>query len=396
MTRILCYMLNNAGVCYADDVFVAGAPMRPENTTSARLPQLAARWGQLALLLAVAALAGCATAPPAPKQEEVKLVWPAPPEKTRIRFERSLISEEDISTDTTFSQDILNILAGEAPPPKRVSEPMGVVVSDDGKRIYVSCFNRGAVFGFDFEAQRFQVIEPLVHPAGLALDGSGRLYVVEQGRKSVSVRDREGNEVGTITHPTLQRPVGIAIDHERGRVYVVDTGSRELPGDNVKVFDTQGQLLQTIGSKGGGPGQFSYPTYAAVDREGNLYVSDTLNARVQKFDPQGRYLMTFGQRGNAPGMFERPKGVAVDSFGNVYVADSSWSNVQIFNRKGEILLFFGGRGPLPGMLKNPTDVYIDPSNRIYVTDFINHRLNVYQLVNTTAEDSLLAPVAVTR
>ena len=63
-------------------------------------------------------------------------------------------------------------------------------------------------------------------------------------------------------------------------------------------------------------------------------------------------------------------------------------NVQIFNPQGQILLFFGGRGPLPGMLKNPTALAIDKNNRIYVGDYLNHRVEVYQLVNTTAADSM--------
>ena len=67
--------------------------------------------------------------------------------------------------------------------------------------------------------------------------------------------------------------------------------------------------------------------------------------------------------------------------------DSAWSNVQIFNARAEVLMFFGGRGSYPGLLTNPTDIAIDPQNRIYVADHLSHRINVYQLVNTSAEDS---------
>jgi hypothetical protein len=94
-------------------------------------------------------------------------------------------------------------------------------------------------------------------------------------------------------------------------------------------------------------------------------------------------------------MFERPKGVAFDSFGNLYVVDSAWSNVQIFNSRGEVLLYFGARGAIPGMLFNPTAIVIDQRNRIYVADYLNHRVNVYQLVNTRAEDSFLETIGST-
>lgn len=339
-------------------------------------------------------MAGCATAP---KQEQERLVWPAPPLTTRIKFVRSIASEEDLGRDTTFSQQVLNFLAGVTPPPKHIVEPMGLAVSDDGQRLYVSNYSRLAVFAFDFAQQIFTQIEPLARPTGLALDTDNNLYVVEQAKKTITVFDRQGEKIRSITHPSIERPTGIAIDRARGRIYLADTARAKSKEHTVKIFDMQGELTGTIGQgKGNAPGQFLFPTYLAVDPQGNLYVTDTMNARVQMFDTDGNYVKEFGERGNAWGMFERPKGVAVDSFGNVYVADSAWSNVQIFNPKGQILLFFGGRGPIPGMLKNPTAVAIDASNRIYVADFINHRVNVYELVNTSAEDSFLNPLSETK
>jgi hypothetical protein len=118
-----------------------------------------------------------------------------------------------------------------------------------------------------------------------------------------------------------------------------------------------------------------------------VYVSDTVNSRIQMFDADGKFVQQVGKRGNGWGMFDKPKGVALDSFGNVYVNDSGWCNTQIFNSKGQIMLFFGGRGTVPGLMQNPSSLAIDKQNRIYVGDLLNHRINVYQLVNTTAADS---------
>lgn len=354
--------------------------------------------GWVALGGLLAALAGCATVPK--KEEPVRLVWPPPPLTTRIEFVRSIVSDEDLGRDTTFTQSLLNFLAGEKPMPNRIVEPMGLAVSDDGQRLYVSDFARLAVFVFDFAQKTFTKIgeeERLARPVGLALDAQEQLYVVEQEKKGVSVFNRQGKRVRFITHPSIERPTGITLDRDRGKVYLADTSHTKSEQHTVKIFNMSGELLGTIGGeKGEGPGQFLFPTYLAVDGKGNLYVTDTLNSRVQMFDGDGKYVKSFGQRGNAWGMFDKPKGVALDSFGNVYVADSGWSNVQIFNQKGQVLLFFGGRGPIPGMLKNPTAIVIDKNNRIYVADYLNHRVEVYQLVNTSAEDSFMNPVAETK
>ena len=336
-------------------------------------------------------LAGCATTP-APTGEEVHLVWPAPPETTRIRFVRSITTDEDLGRDTTFTQKLTAFLAGEPAPAKHVGQPLGVAVSDDGSRVYVSDYLQHGVFIFDFQKKTFTKIDGLVTPAGIALDAQENLYVVETAKKRISVYDRAGKRIRAMTDPSVARPVGIAVDKARGRVYLVDTGDQHSEASVVHIFNLKGAYVGKIGhGKGDRNDQFINPTYATVDAEGNLYVSDTLNSRVQKFDASGKYLMTFGGLGDAWGYFDKPKGVAVDSFGNLYVADSGWSNVQIFNPKGQVLLFFGGRGPIPGMMKNPTDIAIDKHNRIYVADYLNHRIGVYELVNTTAADSFRAP-----
>lgn len=358
-------------------------------------PKLARRQWQGALVFAVALLGGCATAAKTTEETSNRLVWPPPPLAARIEFERTLVSEENIGKDTTFSERIVAFLAGEKPPANRIVEPMGLAVSDDGRRIYVSDYSRLMVWIFDLGTSSFRKIgenEPLARPVGLALDAQERLYIVEQARKGVSVFSPAGKRVSFITHESLERPTGLALDAERGRLYVVDTGTSKSTEHNVKIFGLDGTLLGKIGGeRGEGQEQFQYPTYAAVDAAGNVYVTDTLNSRVQVFTPEGRYLKTIGERGNAWGMFDKPKGVALDTFGNTYVVDSGWSNVQIFNAKGQVLLFFGGRGPIPGLLKNPTAIAIDKQNRIYVADFLNHRIGVYRLINTKAGDSLLDP-----
>jgi len=70
------------------------------------------------------------------------------------------------------------------------------------------------------------------------------------------------------------------------------------------------------------PGQFASPTGVAVDGQGNVYIVDSGNNRIQKLSPAGEPLAQWGTLVSDPGQFNGPQGVAVDSQGNVYVADN--------------------------------------------------------------------------
>ena len=343
------------------------------------------------VVAASALVAGCASAPPAP--EEPKLVWPAPPLPPRIEFVRSITSDADLKADTTFSAAVATFLAGEQIPEGRIASPAGLAISADAQRLYVADPLQHKVFTFDFARKELRKVD-VGYPTGIALDDEENFYVVDGVSKGVVVFDRNGKQLREINDKSMARPNGVAVDSQRDRVYVVDTGNNEAPEQNVKIFNRAGKRIGVIGGAPGGDfGQFSYPTYVTLDAAGNVYVSDSLNARIQKFDPEGKFITSIGKAGSNWGEFDKPKGVALDTFGNVYVVDTGWSNVQIFNPKGDILLFFGGRGPVPGMMKNPLSIAIDKNNRIYVGDYLNHRIGVYQLVNTKAEDSFIVPAS---
>ncbi len=340
------------------------------------------------------ALAGCATVETTPKVAE--LLWPPPPLTPRIKFVGLLSSQEDLGRDAR--ELFLEALVGKRATDS-LFQPMGVAPSRDGKRLYVTDYVKRGVFVFDFEARRLRPLgdgdaAEFARPFGIAVDDRDHVYVVDSDRRLIRVFDPTGKFLRDITHQSLERPTGIALDPARRRIYVADSSRKDSDNHVVHVFDLDGTHLRAFGGKGIENGRFFFPTYLAVDGQGKLYVTDTLRFRVQIFDPDGRHLMNIGgERGNGFGMFDKPKGVAVDSLGNVYVVDSSWSNVQIFNSRGEVLLYFAGRGQIPGLLFNPTGIAIDKDNRIYVADAFNGRVAIYQLINTKAEDSFLTSPA---
>ncbi|HIM49197.1 MAG TPA: 6-bladed beta-propeller, partial [Dehalococcoidia bacterium] len=72
------------------------------------------------------------------------------------------------------------------------------------------------------------------------------------------------------------------------------------------------------------------PQGLAIDGEGNVYVSEYGNDRIQVFDPQGRFLRKWESEGNGDGEFSQPQGLAIDSDGDVYVSDQGNHRILVF------------------------------------------------------------------
>jgi outer membrane protein assembly factor BamB len=88
-------------------------------------------------------------------------------------------------------------------------------------------------------------------------------------------------------------------------------------------------------------GTFNRPTDVAWDRDGNVFVADGYNnSRVVKIDKNGRWLKTWGERGNGPSQFNILHSIANDAQGNIYVADRTNRRIQVFDPDGTLLRQF--------------------------------------------------------
>ena len=124
------------------------------------------------------------------------------------------------------------------------------------------------------------------------------------------------------------------------------------------------------------PGQFSYPQFIAVDDDGNSYVTDWGNKRVQMFSSDGEFISTWGGSGYLDGQFRYPSGIAVhDDF--VYVADHDLNNIQKFSNNGTYVAQWGSYGAHDGEFKYPYGVTVDSENNVYVVDTGNQRIQKF-------------------
>jgi len=208
----------------------------------------------------------------------------------------------------------------------------------------------------------------LTAPSGLAQGDDGSVLVVEFMGQRVQELDASGHFVRFVdggdeamAH-VAQRQSGMgSMDH----------GSMAPPGP--------------MGAAAGGNphGLFSFPSDAAVSPGGAVYVSNAHAYEILVFDRDGSLSAGWGTKGSDPGQWEVPVGLALDADGNLYVADSANFRVQVLDPQGRPLLasraderWYRADGK---KLYSPTDLAIDSRGRLYVVNFAASRIERFRV-----------------
>jgi tripartite motif-containing protein 71 len=197
------------------------------------------------------------------------------------------------------------------------------------------------------------------------------------GRTGWAAPSEPGASGGPVRYAGLVRPEGLAVDRA-GDVLVSDTGHVGLyklspDGRTLAVWGTGGQ-----GEAKGSPAHLGSPRALALGLGGSLYVADSQRARVARVDAaSGALLALWGGRGDGPGRFEQPAGIAVDGAGHVFVSDAGLDRIQEFTPGGRLIAAWGSPGSGPGELSDPGGMEVDCRGDLLVADSANNRVQVF-------------------
>ncbi len=261
-------------------------------------------------------------------------------------------------------------LVYEAASPSLYGKPHDLVLSPDGRQLYVA----------DNENDRIAVLDPATlallgtfgenevgSPHDVVFDGAGRLLVADTDNSRIAiyrVAGTSGTLVGEL-RGSIRRPEGVAL-HPNGWVYATGAAS-----GNIVAFEKAATVAEQDG--------LAAPHDVAVAGDGTLWVADANNDRLVQMGPDLAMLRVVE---GAPYDFDGPRYLDFDAAGRLYVADKYANQIKVLDPDGGLLLVLGqsAAGKGPGLFNRPEGIAI-LGDRVWFSDTYNDRIVRYRIVD---------------
>ncbi|SNT41640.1 NHL repeat-containing protein [Granulicella rosea] len=251
---------------------------------------------------------------------------------------------------------------------------------------------------------------PLAAPAGLAYDAAGNLYIASVDQHVVRKVDLKGiittvagtgeqgfaGDGGAATSAVLDSPAGVAVDGS-GNLFIADTRNqriREVVAATGVIATIAGTGVRGFSGDGGAAisAAFAGPQALAFDAAGNLYIADTDNHRIRRITGTtittvaGDGEQTFSGDGGAATSagLDSPGGLALDAGANLYIGDTHNQRVRVVSAATGIIATFAGTGSksfsgdagaaTAAALARPRGLAFDAAGKLYIADSDNHRI----------------------
>jgi DNA-binding beta-propeller fold protein YncE len=264
-----------------------------------------------------------------------------------------------------------------------VSQPLGVAVTTDGARVYVTQSDGARnVVAFSHTGTKLAVLNPPKStgrqhlPLYVAVNPvTGDVYVTDRVTAAIYVYAANGKFLRTMAHrgyTGVWTPLAVAFDKSQN-LYVTQAQPKT---SIISVFDPHGVLVRTIKT----PAPMSFPNGLAINSKGLVAVTDSNNGRAFIFTPDGKLGWNISS-GSAPGDLGLPRGAAFDSQGHLVVVDTTDHNARVYSLKGggnvSYVGLFGDQGIGNGLFQYPNGAAADGRALVYITDRVNNRVQVW-------------------
>ncbi|XP_011641564.1 uncharacterized protein LOC105429977 [Pogonomyrmex barbatus] len=241
-----------------------------------------------------------------------------------------------------------------------VHRPSALAIDSWRNNIITTCPGSGQVVILDrkFKLVRRIRHEEMIAPQGVTfLQMHDEIYVTDKWKHCIFVFNHKGDLVHRIgskgnAESELCSPEGITFHPERSVLYIADTGN-----NRVQILEKDGTYLNTLGPKNKRTrgtvtfqsyktdpiaSQLNQPTDVAVTVT-RVVVADSGNHKVKIFNHDGEILQSIGGIGTANGLFRSPEVLKIDEKGYIIVGDAENGRVQIFTPEGKFLRMLGAK-----------------------------------------------------